>query len=96
MKTRVIGYVSSLIFTILSFLIVLHPQLFHLSVDQAIFVILSLAILQAMAQSVFFLHVLSEKKPRWNLLIYLSTITVVIIIIAFSIWIMNDLDKRMM
>lgn len=96
MKTRLIGLISSLIFTLSAYFIILDPERFHLSKDAAITVILILAVLQAMAQSIFFLHVLSEKKPRWNLLIFLSTISVVIIIVAFSIWIMDHLNANMM
>ena len=96
MKTRLIGLISSLIFTLTAFFIIQKPEFFHLKLDSAILVILFLATLQAMAQSIFFLHVLSEKKPRWNLLIFLSTISVVIIIVAFSIWIMDHLNANMM
>jgi cytochrome o ubiquinol oxidase operon protein cyoD len=90
MKTRLLGLISSLIFTLSAYLIIIRQT------RAAIPIILFLAILQAMAQSIFFLHVLSEKKPRWNLLIFVSTISVVIIIVAFSIWIMDHLNANMM
>lgn len=96
MISRIIGFAASLIFTLTAYFIIRDPEFFHLKIKLAISIILILAVLQAMAQSIFFLHVLTEKGPRWNLLIFISTITVVVIIIAFSIWIMNHLNYNMM
>lgn len=95
MRSRVIGFVSSLVFTLIAFTIFFRPEFFHLGTTMNIAVVFVLAILQASAQSIFFLNVLSEKGPRWNLLIFASTISIVVIIIFFSIWIMNHLNYNM-
>ncbi len=55
-----------------------------------------LAVLQCSVQSIFFLHILSEKGVRWNLVVYASTISIIFVIIFFSIWIMDNLNYRMM
>ncbi len=93
---RIIGYVGSLILTITVFFIVVHPEFFHLVAKTAIPVIFILALLQSAVQSIFFLNVLSEKGPRWNLIVFSSTVSIVIIIVCFSIWIMHHLDTHMM
>lgn len=92
---RIIGFAGSLILTLTAFLIFYRPDFFHLDMKINIVLILTLAVLQAAVQSIFFLHVLSEKGPRWNLVVFASTITIVLIIIVFSIWIMNHLHYNM-
>lgn len=96
LSSRVIGFAASLILTLTAFLIFFRPDFFHLEMKTNIVVVLILALLQSTAQSIFFLNILNEKGTRWNLVVFASTISVIVIIIVFSIWIMNQLDYRMM
>lgn len=64
--------------------------------NTVILIILILAVLQGMAQAIFFLHVLSERGTRWNLFVFASTISIIVVIVVFSIWIMNHLNYNMM
>lgn len=59
-------------------------------------VISSLGMLQVFVQLVFFLHLGSESKPYWNLLVFLFMLLVLLIIVTGSLWIMHNLDSRMM
>ncbi len=93
---RVIGYVASLLLTLASFWVVAYPEALHLQTQTTILFILIFAGLQAFVQSVCFLHILNEKKPRWNLFIFASTISIIVIIVSFSIWVMNHLNYNMM
>jgi cytochrome o ubiquinol oxidase subunit IV len=96
LSSRIIGYVSSLVLTFAAFFLVAYPEFFHFDTTPAFTVLLILALLQSASQSIFFLNVLSEKGPRWNLIVFASTISIVVIIIYFSIWIMHHLDTNMM
>lgn len=96
LASRVIGFAASLLLTMTAFLIIYNPGFFHLGIEAAIYVILILAVIQSVVQSIFFLNVLSEKGPRWNLVVFASTISIILIIIIFSIWIMNHLNYNMM
>ncbi len=96
LAARIIGFIASLIFTVTAFLIVLHPDFFHLSVRIDLIFILILALLQFIAQSICFLNVWGEKGPRWNFVLFLSTLTMILIIVIGTIWIMNHLDYHMM
>lgn len=96
LSSRVIGFVASLVFTATAFLIFFRPEFFDLGMKMNILIVFILAMLQCTAQSIFFLNILSEKGPRWNLVVFASTISIIIIIIVGSIWIMNHLDYRMM
>ena len=96
LSSRIIGFVASLALTLAAFLIVIHPEFTHLGIKTNITVILILATLQGIIQSIFFLNVLSEKGPRWNLFVFVSTISIIIVIIFFSIWVMSHLNYNMM
>jgi cytochrome o ubiquinol oxidase operon protein cyoD len=96
LTSRIIGYVASLIFTLTAFLIFFYPGFFHFTKHINILAVLILAVLQSSAQSIFFLNVLNEKGPRWNLVVFASTISIIVIIIVGSIWIMNHLNYNMM
>lgn len=93
---RVIGFGTSLVLTLTAFYIFIRPDFFHLGIKAAIAIIFVFAVLQAIVQSICFLNVLSEKGTRWHLVIYISTITMVLIIVVFSIWVMNHLNYNMM
>jgi len=93
---RVVGFVGSLLFTLIAFFIIVRPDFFHLSVETAIVILLLLAVLQALVQCICFIHLWKEKGPPWNLIMFVSTICMVVIIIAFSIWIMDHLNYNMM
>jgi len=94
--SRVIGFVSSLILTLLSFLIFTHLDFFHLGIGLDVVTVFVLAVLQFIFQSICFLNVCSETGPRWNLVVFVSTLSIVLIIIIFSIWVMNHLNYNMM
>ena len=96
LTSRVVGFVASLVLTVSAFLIFFRPDLFQLGMKINLVVIFVLAVLQCIVQSIFFLNILNEKGPRWNLVVFASTVSVVVIIVVFSIWIMNHLNYNMM
>lgn len=95
LTSRFIGFAASLILTLTAFLIFFRPDFFHLDLKMNILAVLILAALQCTVQSIFFLNVLNEKGIRWNLVVYASTLSVIFIIIFFSIWIMDHLNYNM-
>jgi cytochrome o ubiquinol oxidase subunit IV len=92
------GFVLSLLLTLTAyFLVVQHknsvgPSLSHRYLLVAIII---LAITQLFIQLLFFLHLDRESKPRWNLLVASFAAIVVIILVAGSLWIMNNLNYHM-
>jgi cytochrome o ubiquinol oxidase operon protein cyoD len=93
LKSYLIGFAASILFTTLSFAIV-ATTLF--SKPTLIYTLVSLALGQAIFQLVFFLHVGQEPKPRWETLVFLFMVMVLIIIVLGSLWIMYDLNNRVM
>lgn len=94
--SRVIGFVASLVLTMTAYFIIVNPDYFHFTQDMAVKGILLLAFLQASVQVMFFLDLWHEKGPPWNLGSFLSTLSIIFIIIFFSIWIMDNLNYNMM
>jgi len=93
---RITGLVGSLLLTLGAYLLIIDPGFFYLTKETAIIAIVILAALQAMIQFIFFLNVWREKGPPWNLGVFISTISIILIIVIFSIWIMHHLDYNMM
>ncbi len=90
------GFVLSLILTLGAYLAVqkntAHP---FISNSALLATIIVLAMVQLIIQLIFFLHLHIESGPRWNLAIFLSTISIIVIIVIGSLWIMNHLNYNM-
>lgn len=62
----------------------------------AVVILTGLALLQFVVQSVYFLHLDYEIGPRWRLASFFSMISVLLIIVVGSLWIMYNLNYNMM
>lgn len=91
LKTYVVGFILSLLLTLGAYLSVVN-NLFD--GDILVMVILGFALIQLIVQLIFFLH-LGSRKSSWNLLIFISTVSIILVIIMASIWIMNNLNYNM-
>lgn len=96
LASRIIGFISSLVLTLIAFLIFMRPDFFHQGLRFDLVLVLILALLQFTVQSICFLTIFDETGPRWNLVVFLSTLSIVLVIIVFTIWVMNHLNYRMM
>lgn len=55
-----------------------------------------LAIGQAIIQFIYFMHLFVETKPRWNLIIFLFMLVIIVVLVGGSIWIMDNLSYNIM
>ncbi len=92
-KSCVIGFILSIGLTLLAFYFV-SEHIFSGLVLNTIIILLS--IIQVVVQLIFFLHLGEDSKPYWNILAFLFMVLVVAIIVPGSLWIMNNLNYRMM
>ncbi len=90
-KTYLVGFTLSLLLTFVAYLFVVEGVLEGLAL---LAFILGLAFLQMLVQLIFFLHLANESKPRWNLVIFLSTASIILIVLIGSLVIMKNLDYR--
>ena len=94
LKSYMFGFIASFFLTAISFFLVITRPF---SEQNIIYTIIGLATLQAIAQLLFFLHVGHEEaKPRWASIALCFTVLVLLIIVIGSLWIMYDLNSRMM
>lgn len=92
-KPLTIGFVLSLICSIVAYYVVSEPIL-----RPHLYLVIAgtLGFLQTVFQVIYFFHLGVESKPRWNLLMFLFMALVVFLIIGGSIWIMYNLNYNMM
>jgi len=92
-RSYMIGFFSSLFLTCASFSLVVSRAF---SNEVTIFGIVGLALLQAIYQLLFFLHLREEAFPRWGLHTFYFMLTCVLILVLGTLWIMFDLNERVM
>lgn len=93
LKSYLIGFVTSILLTIISFSLVITQVVSGLTL---ICTIVVLALVQAIIQLLFFLHLGTEAKPRWETLVFYFMVLVLFIVVIGSLWIMYDLNDRVM
>lgn len=86
------GFVLSLILTIGAYFLVASQTV---SDNLLIVFILVLAIIQLIVQLFFFLDLGRDPKSRLNLTFFIITLSIVLLIVVGSIWIINHLNYNM-
>lgn len=87
------GFFGSILLTLLSFGLVVFHILPPLPLAAAI---TTLALVQAAVQLHFFMKLGYEDKPKWETLTFSFMFLILLIIAIGSLWIMFDLDMRLM
>jgi cytochrome o ubiquinol oxidase subunit IV len=93
MKSYIIGFMLSLIFTFIPYYLVVNQILRGTTL---LATILGFAVLQMVVQVTFFLHLGRGPKPKWNLFFFISTVGIILVIVGGSIMIMNNLHYNML
>ena len=97
--TYLVGFAISVALTLVAFGLVKVHVAHHHNYPSDNFMMAALALLaviQLFVQLVFFLHLGRESKPRWNAYALALAVTVVVIVVIGSLWIMSNLNYRMM
>jgi cytochrome o ubiquinol oxidase subunit IV len=93
LKAYVIGFILCVILTVIPFFIVAN----HSFSAKALYLALAVfAVLQLFVQVTFFLRLNASAEGRWNLMPFLFSIFVVIVLVGGSFWIMYNLNYNMM
>jgi cytochrome o ubiquinol oxidase operon protein cyoD len=93
LRTYLIGFILCLVLTLIAFAIVGKDSLSNTFLYVTVSV---LAILQLIVQVVCFLRLNASKGARWNLVSFLFTILIILVIVGGSLWIMWNLNYNMM
>lgn len=93
MKSYVIGFILSILLTIIPYMIVVNHMLVGVALVASIVI---LGVFQLLVQLVFFLHLSTKSEQRWNLLTFVFTLVILLILVVGSLWIMWNLNYHMM
>jgi cytochrome o ubiquinol oxidase operon protein cyoD len=88
----VTGYLLSIYLTLTAYLLVTNHAFDNVFM---VAILTILAGLQFFVQLVYFLHLNADRGSRWRLFVFGLMIMVATILVAGSIWIMNNLNTRM-
>lgn len=89
-KAYAIGMLLSLLLTCMSFSLVVFQ------IASPLFPLFGLAIVQAIVQLIFFLHLGQEAHPRWETLSFYFMLLILFIVVLGTLWIIYDLNQRVM
>ncbi len=91
-RSYVIGFILSLVFTAIPYYLVTNKII---SGSALLITILAIAVLQMIIQIVFFLHLGRGPKPLYNVVFFISTVGIILVVVIGSIWIINHLNYNM-
>ncbi|WP_018887259.1 cytochrome o ubiquinol oxidase subunit IV [Paenibacillus massiliensis] len=86
-KSYVVGFILSIVLTIIPLVIVMNDMVDRLGTLIVIFVT---AVLQFIVQLYFFMHIRDGQGPRWNVMTLVLGVTILLTIVGGSIWIMGN------
>ncbi|HVB68890.1 MAG TPA: cytochrome o ubiquinol oxidase subunit IV [Acetobacteraceae bacterium] len=87
------GFGLAVVLTLIPFVLVMTGAL---TGPSTLVVIFAAAIVQILVHLHYFLHLDSSSGQRWNMLAFLFTLTVIVLLVGGSIWIMYNLAGRTM
>jgi cytochrome o ubiquinol oxidase operon protein cyoD len=93
-KSYTVGFILSILLTAIAFALTIQSgELPRWIVLTGIF---GAAVLQILVHLHYFLHLDTSSAARWNILALVITVLILILFVALSLWIMANLDYRMM
>lgn len=95
-KRYIIGFSLCLLLTLVAYFVVTswHQPTGELNLTVLV-TLTALALGQFIVQSIYFLHISRGESGQWHLAAFLSMLSVVLIIVIGSIWIMWNLNYNM-
>ncbi|MEZ0231669.1 MAG: cytochrome o ubiquinol oxidase subunit IV [Methylophilaceae bacterium] len=93
LKSYIIGFVLSIILTVIPFALVMHPSF---TPQATLIAVVLFAVVQILVHLVYFLHMNNSSEQRWNVLAFVFTILIIAIVVIGSLWIMFHLNHNMM
>ncbi|MDB5187748.1 MAG: cytochrome o ubiquinol oxidase subunit [Candidatus Kaiserbacteria bacterium] len=93
LSSYIVGFVLSIILTLGAYMIVVN-HMFSNAVAAG--VIILIAVTQQIVQLICFLHLSAKSHARWNIIAFIFTIVIILILLVGSLWVMNNLTGRTM
>ncbi len=93
LKSYLTGFVLSLILTAIPFALVMSGTFSSSAILAGIF---SAGIVQILVHLHYFLHLDTSSEERWNVLAMIFTLLIMVLFVGGTLWIMFNLNYRMM
>lgn len=91
-QSYIIGFLLSLVFTAIPYYLVVSKSV---SGTALLATIVGFAVLQMVIQVVFFLHLGRGPKPLYNVVFFIFTVGLIVVVVGGSLFIMNNLYDNM-
>ncbi|MBK5415713.1 cytochrome o ubiquinol oxidase subunit IV [Pseudomonas sp. TH31] len=92
-KSYAIGFILSVILTIIPFGLVMYPSLPKV---WTLWIVLAFAVIQVLVHLVYFLHLDRSAAQRNNVIAFVFAAMVIVLLVGLSLWIMFSIHTVMM
>lgn len=92
-KSYVVGLILSIVLTIIPFGVVMSGGF---GATAMVLTIVIAAVAQVLVQLVMFMHMNTKADEGWNFMSFVFTVTILVLVIGGSLWIMYHLHHNMM
>ena len=92
-KSYAIGFILSVILTVIPFALVMYPTL---PKSITLMIVLAFAVIQVLVHLVYFLHLDRSIAQRNNVIAFVFTAIVIVLLVGLSLWIMFSIHTYMM
>ena len=92
-KSYAIGFILSVILTIIPFGLVMYPTL---PKSITLMIVLAFAVIQVLVHLVYFLHLDRSEEQRENVIAFVFAGLVIVLLVGLSLWIMFSIHTYMM
>lgn len=92
-KTYAIGFILSVILTLIPFGLVMYPTL---PKSITLMIVLAFAVIQVLVHLVYFLHLDRSEAQRENVVAFVFAGLVIVLLVGLSLWIMFSIHTYMM
>ncbi|KAA0946967.1 MULTISPECIES: cytochrome o ubiquinol oxidase subunit IV [unclassified Pseudomonas] len=92
-KSYTIGFILSVILTIIPFGLVMYPTL---PKSITLMIVLAFAVIQVVVHLVYFLHLDRSEAQRSNVIAFVFAAMVIVLLVGLSLWIMFSIHTYMM
>lgn len=92
-KSYAIGFILSVILTLIPFGLVMYPTL---PKSITLMIVLAFAVIQVLVHLVYFLHLDRSEAQRENVIAFVFSGLVIVLLVGLSLWIMFSIHTYMM
>lgn len=93
LKSYIIGFILSILLTVVPYFLVVNHVV---SLEVTVGLVVVLGVLQLLVQLIFFLHLGMAPEQRSNLMSFIFTLLILLILVVGTLWIMYNMNYNMM